>query len=206
MTHGAIQTEYKGYLFRSRLEARWAVFLDKIGMEWKYETEGYEVDGHRYLPDFWLPEIGAWAEAKGDPQGLRKEWLRMKTILGQQSPLPGFAEGVTSLVILGDVPDPGYGRVALHPALSRRSGVLERTWGFFVPSKGGGSQFVSDAKQSFLYMLFGKYAWTDASTSADSKAWDLDTWILDTTGSFTPINEAYRAARQSRFEHGANGR
>ena len=24
----AIQTEYKGYLFRSRLEARWAVFFD----------------------------------------------------------------------------------------------------------------------------------------------------------------------------------
>lgn len=26
----AIQTEYNGYLFRSRLEARWAVFFDAL--------------------------------------------------------------------------------------------------------------------------------------------------------------------------------
>ena len=28
----AIQTEYNGYLFRSRLEARWAVFFDACGV------------------------------------------------------------------------------------------------------------------------------------------------------------------------------
>ena len=37
----AIQTEYKGYLFRSRLEARWAVFFDACGVDWEYEPEGY---------------------------------------------------------------------------------------------------------------------------------------------------------------------
>jgi len=36
----AIQTEYKGYLFRSRLEARWAVFFDACGIEYEYEPEG----------------------------------------------------------------------------------------------------------------------------------------------------------------------
>ncbi len=29
MSEKAIPTEYAGYLFRSRLEARWAVFFDK---------------------------------------------------------------------------------------------------------------------------------------------------------------------------------
>lgn len=49
----AIQTEYKGYLFRSRLEARWAVFLDACGADWEYEPEGYDLgDGLYYLPDF----------------------------------------------------------------------------------------------------------------------------------------------------------
>lgn len=49
----AIQTRYKGYNFRSRLEARWAVFFDALGIEWEYEPEGFELpDGTRYLPDF----------------------------------------------------------------------------------------------------------------------------------------------------------
>ena len=50
-----IETRYKGYRFRSRLEARWAVFFDTLGIEWEYEPEGFELsDGSRYLPDFLL--------------------------------------------------------------------------------------------------------------------------------------------------------
>ncbi len=55
----SIDTVYNGYKFRSRLEARWAVFFDELGIEWKYEEEGYEINGQHYLPDFelYLPEI-----------------------------------------------------------------------------------------------------------------------------------------------------
>lgn len=61
-----IETRYKGYLFRSRLEARWAVFLDSLGIPWEYEKEGYELfDGTRYLPDFWLPDQPGFLEVKG---------------------------------------------------------------------------------------------------------------------------------------------
>jgi len=61
----AIETEYKGYLFRSRLEARWAVFFDTLGIEWEYEPEGFEFeDGTRYLPDFWLPSCQWYVEVK----------------------------------------------------------------------------------------------------------------------------------------------
>lgn len=35
----AIETEYGGYKFRSRLEARWAVFFDMLGIKWEYEEE-----------------------------------------------------------------------------------------------------------------------------------------------------------------------
>lgn len=53
-----IQTEYKGYLFRSRLEARWAVFFDSCGVKWDYEQEGYDVGGGiKYLPDFILYNV-----------------------------------------------------------------------------------------------------------------------------------------------------
>ena len=48
-----IQTSYSGYKFRSRLEARWAVFLDCLGWKWQYEAEGYHLpNGQMYLPDF----------------------------------------------------------------------------------------------------------------------------------------------------------
>ena len=61
-----IETRYKGYRFRSRIEARWAVFFDALGIKWEYEKEGYDLgDAGWYLPDFWLPEISAWIEIKG---------------------------------------------------------------------------------------------------------------------------------------------
>lgn len=48
-----IETKYKGYRFRSRLEARWAVFFSALGLAWEYEPEGFELDnGQWYLPDF----------------------------------------------------------------------------------------------------------------------------------------------------------
>lgn len=49
----AIETSYGGYRFRSRLEARWAVFFDILGFNWEYEVEGFELpDNQWYLPDF----------------------------------------------------------------------------------------------------------------------------------------------------------
>lgn len=62
----AIQTRYNGHHFRSRLEARWAVLLDSLGVVWEYEREGYVLpDGTQYLPDFWLPREGIYLEIKG---------------------------------------------------------------------------------------------------------------------------------------------
>ncbi len=61
----AIETQYKGYRFRSRLEARWAVFFDAMGLEWDYEVEGFELDdGTRYLPDFYIPSWKMHLEVK----------------------------------------------------------------------------------------------------------------------------------------------
>lgn len=62
----AIETVYNGYRFRSRLEARWAVFFDSLGIKYQYEPEGFDLgDGIFYLPDFYLPESKTFFEAKG---------------------------------------------------------------------------------------------------------------------------------------------
>lgn len=68
-----IPTRYNNYFFRSRLEARWAVFFDQAGFVYEYEKEGYLLDSGKYLPDFWikhpcnsLPEgSGYFVEIKG---------------------------------------------------------------------------------------------------------------------------------------------
>jgi hypothetical protein len=41
-------TKYRGTLFRSRLEAKWAAFFDIIGWEWIYEP----IDFKDWTPDF----------------------------------------------------------------------------------------------------------------------------------------------------------
>lgn len=67
----AIETEYNGYRFRSRLEARWAVFFDAAKIRYEYEPEGFEIDdGERYLPDFYLPQYQLYIEIK--PSSLDK--------------------------------------------------------------------------------------------------------------------------------------
>lgn len=94
-----IDTPYRGHLFRSRLEARWAVFFDALGLEWEYESEGYDLDGIWYLPDFRVktPQ-GAYmwievkpAEVTQDPkfsafeaalQELTDNWARVYLVSG----------------------------------------------------------------------------------------------------------------------------
>jgi hypothetical protein len=72
----AIETVYRGYRFRSRLEARWAVFFDALGLRWEFEKEGYELDGVRYLPDFWLADLNLWAEVKPEESTEGEDKLR----------------------------------------------------------------------------------------------------------------------------------
>lgn len=67
----AIETLYKGYRFRSRLEARWGIFFDTLGIEWEYEHEGYDLDGIYYLPDFYITDFNIYCEVK--PPGVLPE-------------------------------------------------------------------------------------------------------------------------------------
>lgn len=76
-----IETQYRGYRFRSRLEARWAVFFDALGIKWEYETEGYDLgEAGWYLPDFWLPEIGWFVEVKPTGEITDKEQQKINAL------------------------------------------------------------------------------------------------------------------------------
>lgn len=74
----SIPTWYDGVLYRSRTEARHAYLFDKLGIKFRYEVQGFDIQGTWYLPDFVLfPALGMlWAEIKGDwqqdPRGIAR--------------------------------------------------------------------------------------------------------------------------------------
>jgi hypothetical protein len=61
----AIDTFYNNHFFRSRLEARWAVYFDSLQEKWEYEPEGFLLEnGVKYLPDFYIPSLDSYVEVK----------------------------------------------------------------------------------------------------------------------------------------------
>jgi hypothetical protein len=80
-----IKTYYKGYRFRSRLEARWAVFFDTLGIDWEYEKDGYDLDDLGwYLPDFWLPYTESYKGIFKYPDS--GEWVEIKPFIRGKDP------------------------------------------------------------------------------------------------------------------------
>ena len=100
-----IETRYQGYLFRSRLEARWAVFFDRLNLHWEYEKEGFYLDdGTMYLPDFYVRSErgeGWFIEVKGDMTD--SDSIRKQQALDRQP--PPYALGCL-LVGMLDFPSP----------------------------------------------------------------------------------------------------
>lgn len=54
----ALETEYYGHHFRSRIEARWAVFFVTLGVRWVYELKHYDFG----LKRPWLDDADAFNE------------------------------------------------------------------------------------------------------------------------------------------------
>ena len=96
MKFEAIETLYKGCRFRSRLEARWAVLFEAVGIKWEYEIEGFNLgEAGLYLPDFYLPDMNLWAEVKGR-EFTREENEKAKALASMVE--PGLDGGVLKLV------------------------------------------------------------------------------------------------------------
>ena len=96
----AIETNYNGYRFRSRLEARWAVFFDTLNIDYLYENEGFILPQNGYyLPDFYLPKMKIFIEVKGTfPTQIEKEKAQE---LANES-------GCLVCIIFGGIPSSDY--------------------------------------------------------------------------------------------------
>jgi hypothetical protein len=179
MTLRSIETKYKGCHFRSRLEARWAVFFDDARINWQYEPQGYAVNGVPYLPDFFLRDLDCYFEVRGEP-------------LYDAALFEAFARQIAKPLILaiGDIPSPesafaadyeGY-RVFLPASASENDDSL--VWGF-------GDMFLRCDGCRRVRLVNKAYA------SSKGMCCESDRLM--------PLLEAFASARSARFEHGASG-
>lgn len=96
----AVQTWFDGIHFRSRLEARWAVFFDALGIHYCYEAEGFDFNGVQYLPDFFLPKHDFYIEVKGEVPTTGEREMADMLAVGTGKPV---------FIFYGDIPHPRKG-------------------------------------------------------------------------------------------------
>lgn len=192
-----IETYYNGYRFRSRLEARWAVFFDAMGIEYDYEPEGFErlfEDGSKimYLPDFYLPTCDLFAEVKGvkgrneipDEEAEKMSWM-----IDYNGPC---ANGI---IMLGKIPSLGSHMLWAIWRYDRK-GIV---WGYEfndIPT-GEWSQFDQVGGLESAPYHFSQDS--DLCLTATTKAY---AYPYDDEWSKTTVTRALEKAKQARFEHG----
>lgn len=195
MAHIApLETRYAGYRFRSRIEARWAVFFTRLGLDWQYEEQGFHVGpyGQRYLPDFYLPAQALYVEVKPafadqvDPEGV-KLWERFAGEVATAWPTDRAA------IFCGRIPDAEKVAEA-GPEWSGR-------W------YDDGIYITGDCRYAWCACPSGKHF--DIQFEArGGRILCGCARILDDryhTGNHPIILNAYAAARTARFEHGEAG-
>lgn len=212
-----IQTVYNGYRFRSRLEARWAVFFDAMGIRYEYEPEGFELsNGKRYLPDFYLPDIngGTYVEVKGqmDDRSRKKVdafWDESDKPLYVLGGLPTQAE-----LDSGDI----YGYVDRYGECFAYGSRQYGDWPFLFcvcPACGKvGLEFdgrgwrVCKPRHADIDLAAETYR-DEGGTVRHFKHPEVKGWRSDDKGyswNQSRLVSAYRIARQARFEHGEKPR
>lgn len=183
----ALMTEYNGYRFRSRLEARWAVFFDALGIPYEYEPKDfYTEELGRYLPDFWLPEQRVWVEIKPD-RPTEDERRKAHGV--------AISTGRYVCVFMGSKFEPS----TFHPRLEDYVGsVAERFPGVErIPIEGESGAEWFDCPRGCSSTI---------KAASDLRAGLVCVQCGEPLRRDTPrLWAAYRAARGARFEHGERG-
>lgn len=177
----AIETRYSGCRFRSRLEARWAVFFDALGVKWEYEPQGFDLASGLYLPDFWLPFPNNEAWDSGW-RGVRGHWVEIKPVT------PDLLE--CSLLLELTI-------MTQHNAYC----FAGEPW----PDNLEISKACNNGE--FIYMDRRVESWmlTDSLGAVWYELHCLLTNVLGSAPSSELLLKAFRLARSARFEHGECG-
>ena len=202
-----IETGYKGYKFRSRLEARWAVFFDACGVKWEYEPEGFDLGGGLYyLPDFLLHDVyfrdddtprDLWVEVKGkltkvDVEKVIKFANRHNTF-GDNGIEDGWAIDNQILIVTNIPAGNDVGELIDYMRDLAYSDTYEAApFNYELIDGDWFGAFPVISQKGHLVILDDN----GRCGGKNNAEWDFN---RDAT------EEAYRLARQARFEHGQKG-
>lgn len=133
MSIAPLETRYAGCRFRSRLEARWAVFFNALRIPWQYEPQGFQIGEEAYLPDFYLPQSKTWVEVKGDEdEFLAKGALYSAAAAGGLPDTSSTWGTDAGLLVLGPMPHVGFGEMLpTHTLLQNSPEGLRRSFAAF---------------------------------------------------------------------------
>lgn len=187
----AIETRYAGCRFRSRLEARWAVFFNTLGILWNYEPEGFELKAGRYLPDFWLPQVGMYAEVKPGPFSPHELTLCAQLAFGSSRP-----------VLLLD------GQPAPRPYLAFEGAeFIDETWNIFgcYHDLGEGHRYWEDEARFYTADSWGDGIGGQNPNDLQITAPLTLTYATQWAPAEWSDGNAIRAALSARFEFGEEG-
>jgi hypothetical protein len=180
----AIETSYAGCRFRSRLEARWAVFFDQLNIGWQYEPQGFEMpEGTRYLPDFWLRDNRIYVEVKGSGDAFDADMDKLRSFVQNLHSQDGRDHCV---VVLGEVPTAQVtGDLPMHLAVHIDEGepVVR-------------AALVMCDNQGYRWRFIPVYAYAEITTQPR--------YIISAHPA-SRLARAYQSARSARFEHGEQG-
>lgn len=191
-----IETFYKGYRFRSRVEARWAVFFDALGIEWEYEPEGFVLDdGTCYLPDF---RLKCWGTRGGLCKNPFPLYVEVKGEMSQEdadkirkfSGVNDCPDIMTPILVVGNIPEIEYDRDVYQ----------ENIFGSYEKMNG------CDIYPFNYELIDGDYfaAYPAATSEGKFYLWGDDYNYIN--GEDIPrVFKAYISAKRARFEYGENG-
>ena len=188
----AIETHYNGYKFRSRLEARWAVFFDEAGIEYQYEPEGFTNGEDCYLPDFYLPEHNTYVEVKPPREGYEQEI--QKALKFVNSDLK-----IKRLLILQNIPKPNdYASWFLYPIAFYNSLIDNVDMQYVQLCRFDGEMWF----KTDLYYLKRIFGLKDLSAKNEDE-FNLDGLLFEEGADeedVIALNNAYTIAREAQFE------
>ena len=189
-----IETIYNGYRFRSRLEARWAVFFDAANIRYQYEPEGFVgYLGIPYLPDFYLPDFCVYAEVKGSDKQLKEDIEKIDQAIDFNS--TPISNG---LVLLGEIPytdNPELIPVFTLLYWDRGTVIEDCTFDY---SHDKGALYRAQNDDGWYCYNLRPRGYLDLTYSNITFVRYIKQDYYDTTD----FMECYKAARQARFEHG----
>lgn len=230
----AIETIYPwpdGPRYRSRLEARWAVFMDAVGIRYQYEHEGFDLGEFGwYLPDFTVI----------DSRGVPKYWIEIKphrnlsareysVALALSDRLPGY-------ILIGTPEVPRYrgpernGGIQLQEMYPEGfipftpEGIPDPPWQWYQGSWAiEFGQVVNGSRAAlgpmgYMMPVMRLSCWHERTDDGDVYLWVVPACEPGLPGTTDPLaagvkqinsprlRHAYTKACQARFEHGEHGR